>query len=300
MEGCMPCVYTFSILLNERILLLNKCIKLFNMNIRKAQRKQAKIKLALQGPSGSGKTYSSLLLAKGLIGDFSKVCIIDTENGSADLYAHLGPYNTIAIQDPYTPEKYIQALELAETQNMEVIILDSISHSWQYLIDFHAGLAGNSFSNWAKVTPRHNALFAKILSTNAHIITTLRVKQDYVLNDKNGKLVPEKVGLKAVQRDGVDYEFTLVFDLNVNHLAHCSKDRTGLFLDQSEFIISETTGLQIKDWCNEGILSRIQSAIDIEQLGQIYRETKDPELLGHFIERKKIISNLKINENGNH
>lgn len=264
------------------------------MNIRKAQRKQAKIKLAIQGPAGSGKTYSSLLLAEGLCGNLEKVCTIDTENSSSDLYAHLGYFYNIAIYPPFTPEKYIQAIELAESQGMEVIIIDSLSHSWEYLIEFHAGLAGNSFSNWAKVTPRHNALFTKILNSTAHVIATLRVKQDYVLTDKNGKMVPEKIGLKAIQRDGVDYEFTLVFDLDIKHQAKSTKDRTGLFINQSDFVIDKTTGEAIKQWCNLGvddIVQQINSAESLKDLGELYKEHKSDQFLNHFIERKAALVN---------
>lgn len=280
------------------------------MIIRKAERKQAKIKMAIQGPAGSGKTYSSLLLAKGLIGNLEKVCVIDTENGSSDLYAHLGPYHNLTISAPFTTEKYIQAIELAEAEGMEVIIIDSLSHSWEYLIDYHAGLPGNSFANWAKVTPRNNALFSKILSSRVHIIATLRVKQDYVLTDKNGKMVPEKVGLKAVQRDGVDYEFTLVFELNIQHQTTCTKDRTGLFIDCPEFIIGPTTGESIKKWCMNGtddLERRIQLAQSIKELGDLYKNniynSKDEALLKLFSEKKAALvnqfSNLKPSQNGN-
>lgn len=220
------------------------------MNLRKSERKQAKIKLALQGSAGSGKTYSSLLLAKGLCdGDLSKVAIIDTENGSADLYSHLGEYNVLTLEAPYTPENYIKAIEMCENGGMEVIIIDSISHEWDELLDFHSKMAGNSFTNWAKVTPRQKAFVDRLLQAKTHIIATMRSKQDYVLNQKDGKFVPEKVGLKAVQRDGVDYEFTLVFEVDIKHYAIASKDRTGLFAGKPDFIISEKTGTEIAEWC---------------------------------------------------
>ena len=223
------------------------------MKLRQSERKQAKIKMALQGASGTGKTYSSLLLAKGLTGgNLSKVAIIDTENGSADLYAHLGNYNVLSLSPPFTPENYIKAIEVCEEAGMEVIIIDSISHEWDELLDFHSKLAGNSFTNWAKVTPRQKAFMNKILQVNAHIIATMRTKQDYVLNQKDGKFIPEKVGLKSVQRDGVDYEFTLVFDIDIKHFAVSSKDRTGLFMERPEFILTEGTGKEILEWCNEG------------------------------------------------
>jgi len=223
------------------------------MQLRQSERRQAKIKIGLQGCAGSGKTYSSLLLAKGITnGNLSKVAIIDTENGSADLYAHLGNYNVLTLAPPYTPENYIKAIEVCEKAGMEVIILDSISHCWDELLDFHSKLAGNSFTNWAKVTPRQKAFVDKILQANAHIIATMRTKQDYVLNQKDGKFIPEKVGLKSVQRDGLDYEFTLVFDVDIKHFAVSSKDRTGLFMGKPEFVISENTGKEILNWCNAG------------------------------------------------
>ena len=107
------------------------------------------MRLALQGASGSGKTYSSLLLACGMASDWTKIAVIDTENGSADLYAHLGAYNVLSLSEPYNPEKYIDAIGICESAGMEVIIIDSISHCWDYLLDFHANLQGNSFANWA-------------------------------------------------------------------------------------------------------------------------------------------------------
>ena len=206
------------------------------------------MRLALQGASGSGKTYSSLLLACGMASDWTKIAVIDTENGSADLYAHLGAYNVLSLSEPYNPEKYIDAIGICESAGMEVIIIDSISHCWDYLLDFHANLQGNSFANWAKVTPRQNAFIQRILTSSAHVICTMRSKQDYVLSDKNGKMVPEKVGLKAVQRDNVDYEFTAVLDIAMNHKATTSKDRTGLFTGRPEFLITPAVGQAILKW----------------------------------------------------
>ena len=192
--------------------------------LRVSSKRQAKIKMALQGCAGSGKTYSALLLAYGLTKDWSKVAVIDSENGSADLYANLGAYNVLPIND-YSPETYIEAINICENAGMEVIIIDSISHCWDYLLEYHAGLMGNSFVNWGKVTPRQTAFIQRILKSRCHIICTMRTKQDYVLNERNGKMVPEKVGLKAVMRDGVDYEFTIVLDLDLKHHSVASKDR---------------------------------------------------------------------------
>lgn len=248
------------------------------MELRTSERKRARIKMALQGGAGAGKTYSALLLAKGLInGDFTKVAVIDSENGSADLYAHLGQYNILNLNPPYTPENYIKAIEVCEKAGMEVIIIDSISQCWDELLDFHANLSGNSFANWARVTPRQKNFVDKILQANAHVIATMRTKQDYVLQLKDGKYIPEKVGLKAVQRDGLDYEFTLVFDIDAKHFAVTSKDRTNLFSGKPEFIINSFTGRKILDWCNSGlgeedVRKQILACDSIEQLSVLYNQ----------------------------
>lgn len=204
--------------------------------------------MALEGPAGSGKTYSALQLAYGITKDWSKIVVIDSENGSADLYAGLGPYYVLPIKE-YSPEMYIDAICTCEEAGMDVIIIDSISQSWDYLLEYQSSLQGNSFTNWSKVTPRLTAMMQKILNCNAHVICTMRTKQDYVLSEKNGKMVPEKVGLKACMRDGIDYEFTTVLDINMKHHAVASKDRTGLFIDKPEFIITPAVGEVILGWC---------------------------------------------------
>jgi hypothetical protein len=249
------------------------------MKLQTAQRKRAKIKMGLQGPSGSGKTFSALLVAYGLCNDWSKVAVIDTENHSSELYAHLGPYNTLQLSVPFTPEKYIQAIELCETSGIEVIILDSITHEWEALLDYHASLQGNSFTNWGKVTPRHNDFIQKILNASCHVICTMRTKQDYILSEKNGKMVPEKVGLKSVQRDGTEYELTLVFDLDMKNNATASKDRTGLFFGNPEQKLSVQTGKIINDWCNSGqeitlddVSERINDCRSIKELLELYKQ----------------------------
>lgn len=228
------------------------------MEIRKAERRQVKIKLGLQGPSGSGKTYSSLLLAYGITGNWSKIAIIDTENFSADLYSHLGNYNVLSLSAPFTPERYIEAIKVCEKAGIEVIIIDSVSHEWEGtggILETHGNMLGNSFTNWAKLTPRHNAFIQALLQSPCHIIATVRSKQDYVLNERNGKYVPEKVGLKGVTREGMDYEFTIMFDLDIKHYASASKDRTGLFMDKPLFVLSDKTGLRLKNWCLEALNS---------------------------------------------
>jgi hypothetical protein len=289
--------------------------------LRVSKRSQARIRIALQGTSGSGKTYSSLLLAFGLTGNWNKIAVIDTENQSADLYAHLGSYNVISVDSPHTPEKYVAAIGICEKADMEVIIIDSISHEWETLLDIQSNLPGNSFTNWAKITPRHNALINKILSSTAHVIATVRSKQDYVLTEKNGKMVPEKVGLKGVQRDGLEYDFTIVFDVNIKHQASVSKDRTGMFVDRPEFTISHSTGKQILDWCQSGskveeketksLVAQFEQSLDFldcihacQNLDELYRlYNENPKLQemykDEFIERKSLLRvNQTFSQNG--
>ena len=263
------------------------------MQLRQSERKQAKIKLAIQGCAGSGKTYSSLLLAYGITNNWSKIAVIDSENGSADLYAHLGAYNVLNLNNNYSPENYIEAIAICEKADIEVIIIDSLSQSWDFLLQCHAEMVGNSFTNWGRITPRQNAFIQRILQSNCHAICTMRTKQDYVLSEKNGKMVPEKVGLKAIMREGVDYEFTIVFDIDMKHIANASKDRTGLFMGKPEFTISSVTGKRILDWCNSGVSiesvkNDISKAKTIEELNSIYHQHPDwyPLLTTDFLNKK--------------
>lgn len=270
------------------------------MQLRKSERSKAKIKMALQGPSGAGKTLSALLIAQGLTnGNLSKVAIIDTENGSADLYSHLGNYNVLTLESPHSPERYMEAIDVCLNAGMEVIILDSISHAWDYLIDYHSSLPGNSFTNWAKITPRQKAFVDKILQCNAHIISTMRVKQDYVLSEKNGKMVPEKVGLKAIQRDEISYEFTIVFDIDSKHFAVSSKDRTQLFEGKPPFTINTSTGKKILDWCNstltkEELKQMVIQCNTLKELTELYNTNLDlAKSIEHdFISKKDLLQNL--------
>lgn len=254
------------------------------MQLQTASRRKAKIKLALQGPSGSGKTKSALLIAYGLCGSWEKIAVIDTENRSADLYADLGPYNVLPLAAPFSPERYIEAIGVCLKAEMQVIIVDSVSLEWEGLggiLETHSGMPGNSFTNWAKLTPRHNAFVQTMLQADAHIIGTIRAKQEYVLSDKNGKQVPEKVGLKGVTRDGMDYEFTLVFDLDITLRAKASKDRTQLFFGKPEFIPTVDTGAVILKWCSQGVGTYPEAtAADIIQA--IHACTTNDELLALY------------------
>ena len=220
------------------------------MNLKLAQRSESRMRVALCGPSGSGKTYSALELAFGLTRN-NYIAIVDTESGSASLYSHLGEYYVVELSAPFTPERYIEAMELCVHAGADVVILDSLSHEWDGsggILETHGSMPGNSFANWSKFTPRHNRLMESMNSLPAHTIATVRTKQDYVLSQNNGKTIPEKVGLKPIQRDGIDYEFTLVFDLDRQNRATVSKDRTGLFYHQTPCVLTRDTGRKLLSW----------------------------------------------------
>lgn len=217
---------------------------------------KAKLRLGIAAPSGAGKTYSALLMAFGLGG---KIGMVDTEHGSGHLYAHLGDYDVISIEAPYTVAKYTQAIQAFEQAGYDTIIIDSLSHAWAGdggLLDKQGKMAdrgANSFTAWRTITPEHNALVDAMLRSPCHIIATMRAKQDYVLetNDK-GKQQPKKVGMAPVQREGMDYEFTVMLDVDMHHIASASKDRTSLF-DGRYFKIGKETGVELLAWLEAGV-----------------------------------------------
>jgi hypothetical protein len=277
------------------------------MKLHQAQRSKVKLRLGLSGASGFGKSYSALLLAYGITNDWTKIAIIDTENNSASLYSHLGDFNVLTLEEPYNPERYIEAIKTCEKAAMEVIIIDSITHEWQGkggCLQLHEQLGGK-FQDWAKVSPRHQAFIDAILQSSCHLITTTRRKIDYSLDsDQNGRTKVIKHGTKEITREGFEYELTTNFELiNDKHLAVASKDRTGLFMNKPEFVITKGTGKILKDWCNDGVseqekLAEIQAQIDqcttLEGLRHIYSKYPNYQLKikDNVIQRKAEIENM--------
>lgn len=219
----------------------------------KAKRSQSKLRLALIGPSGSGKTYSALLIAQGLGG---KIAMLDSERGSGSLYSDLVDYDISDLHPPFTPERYIQAINEAEKAGYNVLIIDSLSHAWSgqggilEFVDRASQVQRNNFAAWREASPKHNSLVDAILGADLHVIVTMRSKTAWEVqkDEKTGKTRPVKIGLAPVQRDGLEYEFTCVLELSVDgHIATASKDRTGLF--DGRYITPDTeTGEMLKDW----------------------------------------------------
>ncbi len=273
------------------------------MQLKQSEKKQVKLRLGLSGASGFGKTTSALLIAYGMTGDWSKIAVIDTENSSASLYSDLGNFNVLDLSAPYSPERYIQAIELCEKSNISVIIIDSASHEWNGsggCLDIHEKLGGR-FQDWANVTPRHQAFIDKILQSQCHIITTTRRKMDYSLDvGSNGKTQVVKHGTKEITRDGFEYELTVNFELiNENHLAKVSKDRTSLFANKPEFVITVETGKKILEWCNSGTnlqdaREKIKATKTVDELKVLYSQYSNwRELLEYDFKLQKDTINAK-------
>lgn len=277
--------------------------------LKKATRKQVKLRLNLSAPSGAGKTYSALKMAFGLVGDWEKIAVIDTENGSASLYSHLGGFSVIDLQPPFTPEKYTEALQLCENSGIECAIIDSSSHEWTTLLEqnetlAHTSFRGNTWAAWSKTTPRHDKFVNSVLHSGMHIITCTRSKTETV--QEGGKV--KKVGMKDLQRDGWEYELTVSLNIDRDtHLATPSKDRTELFEGKQPFLISEKTGQLIKDWCESGVselqmgLNEMEIVATIEDLKTIWSKYKSLQTNKDFVamkdKRKKAIEELQQPEN---
>lgn len=261
------------------------------MQLKKATRKAVKLKLNLSAPSGAGKTMSALRMAYGIVGDWTKIAVIDTENGSASLYSHLGEFNVLDLEPPFTPEKYIDAIELCHTSGMELIIIDSSSHEWHTLCDENQIIAdrnfkGNSWAAWSVNTPRHDKFVNKVLHTPVHIITCTRSKTETV--QEGGKI--KKLGMKDQQRDGWEYELTVSLEIDRDtHTAYPSKDRTQLFEGKQPFIITEDTGKLIAEWCNSGIsekavaLSEMEIVQSLDDLKAVWSKYKSLQTDADFV-----------------
>ena len=229
---------------------------------QKAERKKAKLRLGLDGPSGSGKTHSALLVAAGLVS--GNIFVIDTERDSATLEIGkpgIPEFLHAPLSPPFTPARYQKYIREAVNEGAELIIIDSLSHAWSGsggVLDMHdkaarAQRGGNTWAAWREVTPEHNALVDAILNTPCHIICTMRTKTAWeVIENDKGKKVPQKIGLKPEQREGMEYEFTSVLDLSLEgHIATSSKDRTSLF-DGRHFVPTAETGKELLEWLNAG------------------------------------------------
>jgi hypothetical protein len=207
------------------------------------------------------------------------------------------------LAPPYTPERYISIIKEAE-KHFDVLIIDSISHEWfgpGGCLEIHEAVtkgsnSQNSYTAWAKVTPRHNAFIAAIVNSPLHIISTVRTKTGYEMGEKDGKKTVQKIGLQAVTRDGFDYENTVVFSLNEKNFAECKKDRTSIF-NGLDFQITEDTGKTLLAWLESGTESPNKTALPAPaKLSQRISEPPPPEAPRMFdgMTDEQIIDSLKL------
>jgi hypothetical protein len=232
-------------------------------SVRKAQKKQAKLKLATVGPSKSGKTFGALELATGFVEEMGgRILFIDTEYGRGELYADIFDYDYANIEAPFEVEKFIDAISFAESEGYTVLVLDSLTHMWTGeggLLDLQNRIAkrtGNSYTAWKDVTPLYEDFIDKLSSAKIHLIATMRSKVEHIITEDGGKMQVKKLGMKAVQREGMDYEFDMLFNLDRD--SHEAKVEARAFggeisgMDGKLILPSRDLGKKLCKWLNEG------------------------------------------------
>lgn len=221
---------------------------------KRATKAAAKLRAAVFGPSGAGKTYTTLGVAKGLGG---RVAVIDTERGSASKYSDRFEFDVLELDDQ-SIDGYVEAIRLAGQEGYDVLIIDSLSHAWQTLLEEVEKLAkakyrGNTWSAWSEGTPMQRKLVGAILDFPGHVLATMRSKTEWTTVDNNGKKTPQRVGLAPEQGKGVEYEFDLLVEISTEHIANVIKDRTGKFQDKLLDKPGEEFGKQLAAWLAEGV-----------------------------------------------
>ena len=225
---------------------------------KKATKTQSKLRMALYGVSGSGKTFTALAIAKGLGG---RVAVIDTERGSASKYAHRFEFDVLDMQPPYSPAAYVKAIHDAEAEGYDVLIIDSLTHAWAgtggalEMVDNAAkkSQSSNSYVAWRDVTPEHNKLIDAMLQSRCNLIATMRSKVEYVMEqNERGKMVPRKKAMAPVQRDGMEYEFDLVCEMDVDNNLIVQKSRCETLTGQVIAKPNGTVSNALKAWLSDG------------------------------------------------
>lgn len=222
--------------------------------IKKAVRESVWIKWLLEGASGSGKSYSALAVATGI---FEKcggegICMINTEASRGVYYAENFEYSIIDLEPPYTADKYMEAIDAAIDAGFKVIIIDGISQEWSWLNEYHDSLGGNSFQAWAKCKPIHKRFMDKILTCPAHVICTARGKQEYSIEERNGRKEITKLGVGADQSKQLSFEFTISLFLNEAHFWSVDKDNSFVFEGRPSGILTKEDGYRVYEWANAG------------------------------------------------
>ncbi|HSW63815.1 MAG TPA: ATP-binding protein [Dissulfurispiraceae bacterium] len=223
------------------------------LQFRKATKEQSKLRLAIFGPSGAGKTYTALRIATGMTGP---IALIDTERGSASKYADRFTFDVLDLENK-SINGYIEGIRAAGSAGYQVLIIDSLSHAWQELLDEVEKLAkskykGNTWSAWSEGTPKQRTLVDAILSFPGHIIGTMRSKTEWTTESDGNKSKPVRVGLAPEQGKGIEYEFDMLIEMSVDHIANVIKDRTGKYQDKLMDKPGESFGKELAAWLLDG------------------------------------------------
>lgn len=234
-------------------------------SFRKAEKRAVKLRAAIDGPTGGGKTYSALLIARGLVGPEGSIAVIDTEHGTAEkFYARITDFDCCELTR-YQPTDYIALMKQAE--GYDVLIIDSLSHAWSDGILPMVDAKGGRFDAWKDVTPHHARLVESLLTFPGHLIVTMRTKMAYeVTKDDKGKTTVEKLGLKPIQREGLEYEFDLVMDIDRTHRLTVSKSRISELSDRSVVEPGEELGAQIATLISDGIPEPVDTTVLAREL----------------------------------
>lgn len=223
---------------------------------KRAKKSSGKVRGALFGPSGSGKTFSCGRIATGLA-DGKPIAWIDTERGSASKYADRFAFDVLDLDDK-SIDGYVAAIKLAASEGYAVLVIDSLSHAWQELLEEIDRLAkskyrGNTWSAWSEGTPSQRKLVDAILDFPGHVLVTMRSKTEWqTTQDANGRNRPVRVGLAPEQGKGIEYEFDLLLELSTDHVCNVIKDRSGKFQDRLIDCPDEDFGRELAAWLSDG------------------------------------------------
>lgn len=239
---------------------------------QKAKRENLWVKELSIGSSGGGKTYGNLRMATGMaqamseeLGEEVRVALIETEARRSTYYSDEFDFDILELKAPFTPESYIDAIDEAIDAGYKVLVIDSLTHEWAGkggLLEVHSKMPGNSYTNWSKITPRHDAFMDKILDSPIHIFATVRGKDKYVLEEVNGKQTPRKLNIGYQQRDDIEFLFTVSLNIEQGtHFFSTLKDNTHLFEDRND-VLTEKDGKALYLWANSGDIKAKKQELD--------------------------------------
>lgn len=291
------------------------------MVVQLAKREQIKVPILLMGASGSGKTLGSLLIAKGMIEEmfpklsdeeqWAKIGVIDTEHSRSSLYVdtehddvRVGQFAQYKLSAPYNSNRYLTAFNELKKFGCEVIVIDGISNSWNdeggilsQVEDYGGGMQG-----WSKVGNEQRNFLKLLTNEDVHVIATVRTKQGVeVTTDDNGKVHVEKVGLKMEQKDSLEYEFAIAFQIYENHIAQATKDNSSIFSQPLK--LTDDVGKKIVDWAEKGVdvkqQEREKVTQAVEAINKIVQgnEARSKELQRQMMARQNVpLENWALND----